>query len=212
MEKNIREKRGGLVKIKGAIFDMDGTIVDVPYDWIKIKAELETQGKPILIYLDSLEEPEKSMKWKILEKYEDEATKKAELKPGIRKLLSFLSRKGIKKVLVTNNAEKNVNFLLNKFHLEFDLIVSRESGLWKPSGAPFVAVLRKLGLRKKECCVVGDSHFDVQAANEAGIPYVFILNENKERFITSKVEVFSSPQELIKRLETLLEGEGAIKT
>lgn len=200
------------MKIKGAIFDMDGTIVDVPYDWIKIKAELETQGKPILIYLDSLEEPEKSMKWKILEKYEDEATKKAELKPGIRKLLSFLSRKGIKKVLVTNNAEKNVNFLLNKFHLEFDLIVSRESGLWKPSGAPFVAVLRKLGLRKKECCVVGDSHFDVQAANEAGIPYVFILNENKERFITSKVEVFSSPQELIKRLETLLEGEGAIKT
>lgn len=186
---------------------MDGTIVDVSYDWKKIKAELETQGKPILTYLDSLEEPEKSQKWRILEGYENEATRKAELKPGIRELLTFLSRKGIKKALVTNNAEKNVNFLLNKFHLEFNFVVSRESGLWKPSAAPFIAVLRKLGLRKKECCVVGDSHFDIQAANEAGIPYIFILNENKERFILSHVEVFSSPQQLIKRLKTLLEGK-----
>ncbi len=186
---------------------MDGTIVDVSYDWTKIRAELETQGKPILTYLDSLEEPDKSLKWRILEEYEDEATRKAELKPGIRELLSFLSRKGIKRALVTNNAGKNVNFLLNKFQLEFDFTVSRESGLWKPSAAPFVAVLRKLGLRKKECCVVGDSHFDIQAANEAGIPYIFILNENKERFILSNVEVFGSPQELINRLKTLLEGE-----
>ena len=47
------------MKLKGVIFDMDGTVVDVPYDWIQIKTDLETQGEPILVYLNSMEEPEK---------------------------------------------------------------------------------------------------------------------------------------------------------
>ena len=192
------------MKLKGVIFDMDGTVVDVPYDWNRIKAELRTQGKPILVYLKSLKEPEKSEKWRVLEKYEEEATMKAELKRGMREFLNLLREKGIKNALVTNNSQKNVSFLLKKFNLEFDCIISRESGLWKPSGAPFLAALKKLGLKKEECCVVGDSHFDVKAANEAGIPNVFILNEDKERFASMNAEVFSSEKELKKKIEQLL--------
>lgn len=192
------------MKLKGIIFDMDGTVVDVPYDWNRIKAELMTQGKSILVYLRSLEEPERSEKWKVLEKYEKEATSKARLKRGMRGFLDLLNEKGIKKALVTNNSQKNVSFLLKKFDLEFDCVISRESGLWKPSGAPFLAALEKLGLRRKECCVVGDSHFDIKAAEEAGIPNVFILNEDKERFGSMDAEVFSSTEELKKKIEQLL--------
>ena len=196
------------MKLKGVIFDMDGTVVDVPYDWNRIKAELRTQGKPILVYLKSLEEPEKSEKWRVLEKYEEEATMKAELKRGMREFLNLLREKGIKNALVTNNSQKNVSFLLEKFNLEFDCIICRESGLWKPSGAPFLAALKKLGLKKEECCVVGDSHFDVKAANEAGIPNVFILNEDKERFASMNAEVFSSAKELKKKIgQLLVKGE-----
>ena len=195
------------MELKGIIFDMDGTVVDVPYDWSKIKTELMTQGKPILVYLRSLEEPEKSEKWKVLEKYEEEATKKARLKRGMREFLDLLNKKRIKKALVTNNSQKNVSFLLRKFDLEFDCVISRESGLWKPSGAPFLAALEKLGLRREECCVVGDSHFDIKAAEEAGIPNVFILNENKERFDSMKAEVFCSVEALQKKIENLLERE-----
>ncbi len=192
------------MKLKGVIFDMDGTVVDVTYDWNQIRAELNSQGKPILFYLKSLEEPEKSEKWKVLEKHESEATQKARLKPGMRGFLDLLNQKGIKKALVTNNSQRSVSFLLEKFSLEFDCIISRESGLWKPSGAPFQAVLEKLGLEKEECCVVGDSHFDIKAAEEAGILNVFILNEDKERFASMPAEVFSSVEELMKRIERLL--------
>jgi HAD superfamily hydrolase (TIGR01509 family) len=118
--------------------------------------------------------------------------------------LDFLSERGIKKALVTNNSKKNVDFLLKKFDLEFDRVISRESGLWKPSGAPFAAVLEKLGLRKEECCVIGDSHFDVKAANEAGISCVLILNKNKERFASTNAEVFSTVGELQERIRTFL--------
>lgn len=192
------------MKLKVVIFDMDGTVVDVTYDWDQIRAELNTQGKPILFYLKSLKEPDKSEKWKVLEKYEREATEKARLKPGMREFIGLLNQKGIKKALVTNNSQKNVSFLLEKFDLEFDCVIARETGLWKPSGAPFQAVLKKLGLKKEECCVVGDSHFDVKAAGEAGIPNVFILSENKEKFASMPAEVFGSVEELMERIERLL--------
>jgi len=136
---------------------------------------------------------------------ESEATQKARLKPGMRGFLDLLRQKGIKIALVTNNSQRSVSFLLEKFNLEFDCIISRESGLWKPSGAPFQAVLEKLGLEKEECCVVGDSHFDIKAAEETGIPNVFILNEDKEKFASMNAEVFSSVEELMKRIERLLE-------
>lgn len=195
------------MKLKGVIFDMDGTVVDVPYDWGKIRAELETQGKPILAYLDSLEDPERSEKWKVLEKHEHEATEKATLKPGMREFLDSLGSRGVKKALVTNNSWKNTKHLLKKFGLEFDSIISREKGLWKPSGAPILAALEELGLRREECCVVGDSPFDIRAARDAGISHIFILNEDRERFNGMNAELFSSVDEVRKCVEKLLDEE-----
>ena len=194
------------MRLKGAIFDMDGTVVDVPYDWGKIKAELGTQGKPILTYIENLDEPERSKKWKILERFESEATQKAKLKPGMRDFLDLLSTRGVKKALVTNNSRKNVSFLLEKFRLEFDCVISRERGLWKPSGAPILVAMKELQLDKEECCVVGDSHFDVRAAEEAGIPLIFILNEDTEKFIEMNAEVFSSVEALQAKMVKLLES------
>ena len=194
------------MKIKGVIFDLDGTVVDVSYDWKKIKQELETGGKPILHFLRSLREPEKSRKWKILKKYENKATQNAVLKEGIKEFLYFLSQKGVKKALVTNNSRQNVDYLMEKFKLKFDCVISRESGLWKPSGAPFRAVLKELKLDRKESCVVGDSHFDIQAAKEAGISRIFILYREKDQFVTTEAEVFSSVQDLKRKMENLIEG------
>lgn len=190
--------------IKAVIFDMDGTIFDVPYDWKKIKKDLGTQGKPILHYLSQLEEPEKSEKWRILERYENEATEKAVLKRGIREFLHFLFRKRLKQALVTNNSRRNVAYLLKKFDMRFDCVISRESGLWKPSGAPFFAVFEKLAIRSEEACVIGDSPFDIQAARESGITHVFILNKDKKRFSSFNVEVFSSVDDMRGRIEDLV--------
>jgi HAD superfamily hydrolase (TIGR01509 family) len=197
------------VAIKGVILDLDGTVVDVTYDWGRINAELGTQGVPILTYLSKLEEPEKSRKWRVLEKYENGATAKARLKPGMKEFLGFLGRKGLKKALVSNNSRVNVEFLLHKFGLEFDCVLSRESGLWKPSGAPFLEVMKKFGLAPDECAVVGDSHFDVNAAGEAGIRRVFLLGREKEKLRGTGAEIFPSVESLERRMEQLL-GPGKI--
>ncbi len=191
--------------IRGVIFDMDGTVVDVPYDWRRIKEELQTEGKPILSYIQSLEEPERSEKWKILERYEEEATEQATLKEGMREFFYFLEDKGLKKALVTNNSRRNVDFLIKKFNLHFDLVLSRETGLWKPSGAPFRFVLKALKIQKKACCVIGDSHFDVKAAADAGIQRIFILGSGGKKDLPEGVEIVQTGHELRKRLEQLIE-------
>jgi HAD superfamily hydrolase (TIGR01509 family) len=183
---------------------MDGTVVDVPYDWKRIKQELQTRGEPILSYFQSLREPEKSLKWAILEKFEEEATTRATLKEGMDTFLTFLKKKGLKTALVTNNSRKNLEFLLNKFQLKFDFLLSREAGLWKPSGAPFLHVLQNFGIRNKECCVIGDSHFDVKAAGEAGIKKIFVLTQEDGKTFPSGVETVKTVEELRGKIARLL--------
>ena len=190
--------------IKGIIFDMDGTIVDAPYDWKKIKSDLDTQGKPILQYIRGLAEPEKTKKWNLLEKIEKEATAKAVLKEGIFDFLDFIKQYHIKSALVTNNSFENVSFLIKKFKFDFDLLLSRESGLWKPSAKPFHKVLNEFHMTSQECCVVGDSLFDVYAAEAADIEHIFILNGDREKFSSMAVEVLPGYRELQARIELLL--------
>jgi len=185
---------------KCIIFDMDGTIFEVPYNWKKIKADLDTQGKPILTYLANLPEPEKTRKWRILEGYEDLATQKALLRSGVLDFLEFSRHRGIKNALVTNNSQKNVDILLQRFELSFDLVLSRDSGLAKPSAAPFLSVLKQLDVSKDETCVVGDSLFDLKAAQAANITNVYLLAENQEQFASLPTEVFFTYQELQQKI------------
>jgi HAD superfamily hydrolase (TIGR01509 family) len=192
------------MRLRAAIFDLDGTIVETSYDWPRIKADLGTGSVPILSYLEGLSEPEKSRKWNVLRRYEDEATRGAVLKEGIPDFLEFLTEKKIKKALVTNNSRKNVKTILQRFRLRFDLVLSRECGLWKPSGAPFIKVVEELGLNPSECFVVGDSLYDVRAARDAGIERIFILHEDGDKAPFLPAENFSTVAALRARIDELL--------
>jgi len=192
------------MRIRGVIFDLDGTVVQNDYDWTRIREELGSGSTSILAYLDSLEEPERSAKWTILETHESEQTEAAVLREGVRELLALLRARGIAAALVTNNSRKNTEFLLHKFRLTFDCVITRESGLWKPSGAPFLEVLKTLGLEPEACGVIGDTHFDILAALDAGIESIFLLSDEPERFAGFPVEVFPDLDFLREHLAALL--------
>lgn len=189
---------------KAVLFDLDGTIVDVPYDWPKIRAELGTEGQSILAHLQGLKGRERTRKWDLLEKYEAEATRRARLRPGIKRLLAFLERKKLKTALVTNNSRMNADALLSRFGLRFDLVLTRESGLWKPSARPFLEVMRRLGLEPDECLVVGDTRFDLLAAAEAGIKKIFLISRDQKAFAGAGVEVCRSIGDLREKIARCL--------
>jgi len=191
------------VKLRGVIFDLDGTVVENDYDWTRIRAELGTGETSILAYLDGLVGPERAAKWAVLESHEAAQTEASVLREGVRELLALLRARGLAAALVTNNSRRNTEFLLGKFGLSFDCVVTRESGLWKPSGAPFLEVLRTLGLAPDACGIVGDTRFDVLAALDAGIGAIFLLSDEPELFDGLPVEVFPDVDSLRDRLESL---------
>jgi len=164
-----------LVGVRAVVFDMDGTLVDSDYDWPAIRQRLEVHGPSIIDQLNGLPDPERDEKWEVLRGIEEQATRAATLKDGSLELLELLKESGIATALVTNNSGDNARHLLDRLGLRFDVVLTRDSGLWKPSGAPIHEAMRLLDVTPDECLAVGDSSYDLEAARAAGCRRVCLL-------------------------------------
>lgn len=191
------------MNLKLVIIDLDGTVVENSYDWPAIKRELGVPAGSILAYLDSLPEPQKSEKYALLRRYEKEQTENSVLKEGVREFLDWLVGSGVKRALVTNNSLDNTRHLLDKFRLEFDLVLTRESGLHKPAGTPFLKVMEHFKVKAAETAVVGDTNYDLLAAREAGIELIFILKSPMTPAGLEGAELVATFGEIKERIQRL---------
>jgi HAD superfamily hydrolase (TIGR01509 family) len=175
-------KAGILEGIEAVVFDMDGTLIDSKYDWPAIRNRLGVTGSSIIDSLNTLPEDERKVRWGELETTEAAATRDARLHDGVDDLLRLLADRRLQTALVTNNTDENTGQLLRRFGLSFDVVLTRDSGLWKPSGAPLVEATRLLGVTPDRCLAVGDSHYDIIAAREAGLAKVCVLHDGTGRY------------------------------
>ena len=167
--------------IRAVVFDMDGTLIDSTYDWPAIRGRLGITGASIIDDLNGLEEPERSRRWAVLEEIEKSATDNAVLHEGAHEVLEAFSARDFPTALVTNNDSANTRRLLARFGLRFDVVLTRDSGLWKPSGAPVSEAVTQLGVTPAECLGVGDSRYDVFAARDAGLAAVCVVHDGAAR-------------------------------
>ncbi|GAB4374319.1 MAG: hypothetical protein Kow0062_12150 [Acidobacteriota bacterium] len=157
------------------VFDMDGTLVDSPYDWTAIRRRLDVRSPSIIDDIEQRPEPGRTRAWQELRRIENHATERATAMPGARELLDLLRRHGVRTALVTNNSRANAEALLERFDLRFDLVITRDDGVWKPSPAPIERALDGLGVDPSRAVVVGDSRYDLEAGRTAGVRAVVIL-------------------------------------
>jgi HAD superfamily hydrolase (TIGR01509 family) len=174
-------KAGVMDGIRAVVFDMDGTLIDSTYDWPAIRRHLGVTGASIIDDLNGMAEPDRSLKWAELEKIEKAATDNARIHDGAHEVLELFSVRGLATALVTNNSSANTRRLLARFGLRFDVVLTRDSGLWKPSAAPINAAVTQLGVQAGDCLGVGDSHYDILAAREAGLAAVCLVHDGTGR-------------------------------
>jgi phosphoglycolate phosphatase-like HAD superfamily hydrolase len=93
---------------------------------------------------------------------------------------------------------------MERFGLRFDVVVTRDSGLWKPSGAPVAEAITRLGVRPEQCLMVGDSRLDLESARAAGCGRVCLLYGGAERHADEADLVFADVRGLVRYLGIVL--------
>jgi len=180
-------------KLKVAIFDMDGTLVDSTEahieSWIETFRSIgvhtsyeevsklmgrtsEDIAKSILDMhgMRSINPSELARRKDKL--FEQEFTDRVKAFPYAKKALKALHERGIRIAVVSSNPKQLVVKILKEKSLyEYvDVIIGQdEVSRGKPHPEPILLVLSKLKVKPEEAVVIGDSTYDVQAARAAGV-------------------------------------------
>jgi len=192
---------------KGLIFDMDGVLIDaMPFhaEAVRLAIMEETQhdiNKKIVYLLEGLPGSklvkEIFKRQKIDENIDDSVAEKISKRKkeifkeiqnskaidGVRELVNDLKSCGCIKAVVSGSSKEEIEAILNENigSNNFDLVISSDDlkeVQGKPDPAPFQTALQKMKLKPSEALVVENSPLGVEAAKEAGIPFIVTLNNS----------------------------------
>jgi HAD superfamily hydrolase (TIGR01549 family) len=165
------------LKIRGVIFDMDGTITAPNLDFVGIKAEAGIGDEvDMLDYLRSATGTECERVHKLLMRFEEGGVANAKLNRGARTLLNALAKRKIRTALLTRNSRRSVDAVCRKLKLKFDVTITREDGPHKPSPEPIWRIAKRWKAKPNELLMVGDYKWDVLCAKNAGTPCAVLVN------------------------------------
>ncbi len=191
------------MRIRGAIFDVDGTLLDSMFIWDTIgetylrsigyqpKENLNETFKNMSLHqaaryyqteygvtlsIDQIMDGVNAM----LERY---YRFEVPLKPGVAELLERLRQSGVKLCIATATDRHLVEAALDRCGVLScfgEIFTCNEVGHGKDEPDIFEAALRFLGTRKEETIVFDDALYAVRTAKEAGFPVAVIYDSHEK--------------------------------
>jgi HAD superfamily hydrolase (TIGR01509 family) len=164
------------------LFDMDGTLTRPMLDFLRIKAEMGIGGRPILEALAEMHPESRAVAEAILLRHEEEAARNSQLNPGCHEVLAWLRKRNVPIGLITRNSRLSVTTVLTCHHLQFDVLITREHGRFKPDPHPLHLACRELKVAEKTCWMVGDGQYDIEAGRAAGMTTLWLSHGRARTF------------------------------
>ncbi len=190
-------------RFDGVIFDMDGTLIEPLLDFSAIRADLAIpQGLGILEAIDAMPPARGSEVRRRLLAHELAAARRAKLMPGAAEVVRAVRGADLRSALLTRNAREAMELVLERFaELRFDLTWSRENGPIKPGPMGMLRACRELGIEPARTACVGDFHYDITAANDAGAVSVLLVHGDPPEWSSQADHVITSLHDLPALLE-----------
>jgi HAD superfamily hydrolase (TIGR01549 family) len=159
--------------IAAVVFDLDGTLVDLPVDWEGLFAEFK-----VIMHVDNVRPVAETVSKVYAEtrKQVFDVWDKAELAVSKK---SMINEKGMSiyrqyadkpKALVTLQGKKAVEIIAVEFGLRFDVVVTREDSLSRSEQLLMAA--EKLKVPLKDILFVGNADTDAEAAKKVGCQFL----------------------------------------
>jgi len=191
-------KVGEPKNMRAILFDLDGTLVNLPINYARmrkrlkelfLKYNIKSGFKPLIPSLEncllklkrrdiSNKEMERVRKlaYNITDDEELSAVKSSRLISGSREILMFAKKRKIKIVIFTRNGSKCVSAVFKKYRLpKPELIASRDKvKKLKPNKEHLNFVLNKFNVSSDECLIIGNSFHDVEIGRKHNIRTIVI--------------------------------------
>ncbi len=177
-------KKEILSQLKVFVFDLDGTIVDSQLDFDHMRRDLGLDSNiPILEAIDKYTDKEKQVEaHKIIRHHEIQGIEKATLMPGFLELAEFLEKQSIPTAIQTRNSSEVTKLTLEKFNIKIPLILSRDNCAPKPNPEGLYRIMKQLGVSPKQTIYIGDSRYDMETADNAGVLSALFMSDYNEGF------------------------------
>lgn len=161
------------------VFDMDGTLTNAVHDFQHIRQQLAIPPEAdILGYLDSLPPAQARAAHQWLLEHERTLAQQSTAAPGAVALVKYLHERGDRLAILTRNARELAQVTLQAIGLQHCFapadILGRDEAAPKPAPDGMLHIARNWQVCSSQLCMVGDFHFDLRSARNAGARAVLV--------------------------------------
>jgi len=173
-------------KIRGMIFDFDGTIVNLFVDWSGLKQQLRDKflinketslGKILIEIRDRFGANGLEGAYNLIRDYELGAIEKATINEDILEIIKKCYKKNIKLGIFSSNIKETVYYFLDKLNIRhlFDIVVAKEDvEFCKPEIEGLQLIVDKWEIDKKRLVFIGNDNMDRLCGEKMGIKSLII--------------------------------------
>lgn len=161
---------------RAVIFDLDGTLADSRLDFAAIRREADVpDGIGLLEHIESLDCPtERDRVAAIVDRHEMAGAEAATWIHGAQEVLHGIHHRGLPTAIVTRNSRAAATRTMQRLRMPEIPLKAREDAPPKPDPTALLALASDWGLPPSDIAFVGDFHYDIEAAQRAGmIPMLF---------------------------------------